>query len=197
MRFKYLVMVVVLGALGVVSGSQAAGGGNIFIGGGLAASDADGSFTDANALFSADESDTAFNIQIGVDINSWLQVHGGWMDLGKFDASALSLTSGSLTARTLDVDGFFGGVTMHYPLGHSGKLFVYGNLGIMAWDAEFRGGVFEGRDDGSEPYFGIGLGGKINDKFSWMGGFTRYQIDDIDVDAFGVNLLWYPHFANP
>lgn len=172
----------------------AAGGGNIFVGGGLASSDLDDDFSNGSSLFLIDDSDLAYNVQVGVDINEWLQAHAGWQDLGGFDSSIL-LPGGPISLDA-EVDGFFIGATFHHNIG-SGKLFVYGTLGIMVWDLEIDGpGGLSADDDGSEPYYGLGLGGKINDQFTWMGGYTRYEIDQVDVDTIGVNLIWYPPFAN-
>ena len=41
------------------------------------------------------------------------------------------------------------------------------------------------------------FGGKINDYWSWSADFTRYELDQIDIDTIGVSVLWYPKFANP
>ena len=175
----------------------AAGGGSIFVGGGIAYSDGEDTFADMNARFAVDGDDFAYRILLGVDINDWLRVHGGWTDLGQFDAGVLQLSSGAMSSGEAEVDGFFGGATAFYHLGHDHKYWIQGTLGIMAWDAEFNGAVQPAEDDGSELYYGIGIGGKINTQWSWSADYIRYEVDQIQVDTIGVTVRFYPAFANP
>lgn len=196
MQLKNLVMAIALGTFGLGSVSWAAGGGSIFVGGGLASSDADGNVAENNTSYLIDDSNVAYNLMLGVEVNSWLMINAGYQDFGEFDAAAMQTGSTIGIGGEVDVDGIYGGALAHYPIGDSHKLYFYGTLGFMTWDAELNAGFLNVKQSGTDPYYGIGLGGKINDELSWMGGITRYEMDQFDMDTINFNLLWYPGFAN-
>jgi len=190
---KWMAVAIVLA--GVQGQALAAGAGNIFIAGNVAYTDGDDTFSDGVARYTLDDNGFGVGLSVGVDITDWLKLQAGWQDLGDFNSTTVVNVTGIPVASEAKVDGFFTGVTVHRGIG-SGNLFLYGTLGIMVWDLEFRGGTAFGEDDGSEPYYGFGIGGKIDDHLKWMGGVTRYEIDQVDIDSIGINLLWYPTFIN-
>jgi hypothetical protein len=173
----------------------AAEGGTVWIGGGLGSSSADDSFSDGAAVFDVDDDDFLFRLQLGVDVNEWLSVHGGWADFGGYD-SRLSFMAAGATGET-EVDGIYGGVSLHREIGHD-HWFVQGLVGIMAWDIEFEGAGFTGEDNGSEPYYGFGVGKRIGTQWMVSADYIRYELDQIDLDTIGVTLMWAPGgFVNP
>jgi len=137
-----------------------------------------------------------------------LSVSGaGSTNLGGNSISWTSNLAGSADASA-DADGWTLAGVFTMPI--SDKFDAYGKVGLYNWDASARltGTISAGTltvngtaytsatyeiasvsDDGTDPFYGIGLKYNINDKFAVRADYTQYEVWDEDIDVMGAALL--------
>ncbi|HUH89937.1 MAG TPA: outer membrane beta-barrel protein [Lysobacter sp.] len=126
-----------------------------------------------------DDEDTAFSIFGGYQVNRYFGVEAGYADFGKIEPRGLpgkvEADSAYLTAvGTLPFTENFSG---------------YAKAGFHAWDAKARiPGVANAKDDGTDPTYGLGLQYRFTDNVALRGEYSRFEMDDIDVDLAQVQL---------
>src|SRR5690606_38765702 len=83
---------------------------------------------------------------------------------GNFEADTISLTA----VGTLPFTDSFSG---------------YAKAGFHNWDADLRtGGIGRASDDGTDPTYGLGLQYRFTDTVALRGEYSRFEMDDVDVD---------------
>lgn len=129
------------------------------------------SFVDENAY---DDEDTAFSAFAGYQFNRYFGVEAGYADFGKLEPDnaghALEANSAYLTAvGTVPFTDKFSG---------------YAKAGFQRWDLDQAiPGLTGTRDDsGSDPTYGLGLQYRFNDKVALRGEYSRFEVEDLDVD---------------
>ncbi len=165
-KTNFLAGTVLAAALGALSfGAQAAGPVGWYAGAGVGQSMVDESF--------ADDEDTAFQGFGGYQFTPYFGLEAAYTDfgdvdgrggIGRFEADTISLTA----VGTLPFTENFSG---------------YAKAGFHDWDAEL-GAPVVGRvtDDGTDPTYGLGLQYRFNDNFALRGEYSRFELDDVDVD---------------
>jgi hypothetical protein len=110
-----------------------------------------------------------------------------------------------------DADGWTLGAVFSLPV--SEKVDVLAKAGIFKWDAKasfnaslnanetltVNGVAYTSSaaftvsgdlsEDGTDPYYGVGLSYDINDKFTVRADYTKYEVWDEDIDVMGAALL--------
>ena len=166
-----------------------------------------------------DKEDSTYSINLGYKISDNLSIEGGYTDLGEaslsntnavsgtgtFNGSALTVTNliGKLAA---EAKGYTLGMAMDFPI--NDKVNVVGRAGFFMWEADgtasITGGSFTyqgttygtgsswnlGSRDGSDLYVGIGASYKFSDALRAGVNFTRYNLDDTEVDTWTANLRY-------
>lgn len=143
----------------------------VYLGGGIGQSkarDGCGALGGIGFTGSCDDTDTAWKIFGGYQINPNFAIEAGYVDLGKFRASGLGLTAES-KAKTwlLDAVGIL-------PLANNFS--VLGKAGLHRWDADTR--VVSGAsasDKGTDFTFGFGAGYEFNPNLGLRLEWERFQ----------------------
>jgi hypothetical protein len=168
------------------------------------------------ANITLDNEDSTYSLNLGYRINDMFSVEGGYTKLGK-PTYATSALSGSTSAygstltltnaviqESFDLDGYTLGVAMDFPV--SEKIDVTGRVGYISWEVDhvvgltsgsvtyagtaYTGSVTLPKVDGTDLYFGIGAGYKIDKAMRAGVNFTRYDIGGVDVDTWTANLRY-------
>ncbi len=153
-------------ALGAVSfGAHAADPDGFYVGAGAGQSMIDEDF--------ADDEDTAFQVFAGYQFNRYFGAEAAYTDFGKVDVTGnvgeLEADSWSLVAvGTVPFTDRFSG---------------YAKAGFHDWDAELDvPAVGLADDNGTDPTYGLGLQYRFTDNLSLRGEYSRFEMDDVDVD---------------
>ena len=153
-------------ALGALSfGAHAAEPTGFYAGGGVGQSMVDESF--------ADDEDTAYQVFGGYQFNPYFGLEAAYTDFGKVD---LVGNVGKLEADTVSLVAVG---TLPFTANVSG----YAKAGFHSWDADVRApGIGRASDDGTDPTYGLGLQYRFSDAFALRGEYSRFEMDDVDVD---------------
>lgn len=97
-------------------------------------------------------------------INQVIDLEIGYTDFGKAEDSGLD-EFGDLITDTLDTTAVQVGIKGSIPLGR--KVYLTGRAGVALWELDYRqtdsafpGDAYTDSDEGTDPYFGVGL--KVN-----------------------------------
>ena len=163
----------------------------VYVGGGLGAAYVDNSLTIPGAIFVTDDDDIGFRLFGGYWFTQNIAMELGYVDFGDLD-NAVTVGGDGLLFGGTEIDGVYGAINGR--LQFTDAWYLQAHAGLIAWDAEFSGVSFDTgvsfEDDGEDLFYGIDIGRRLGDQFEVRGGFTRYQIDDLDVDFISVDLIW-------
>jgi len=146
---------------------------------------------------SSEDSDTGFRIVGGFDVTPNLAVEIGYSDFGEATADGTSDGSGFFwspgpVSVKAAVDGIDFGFAGQLPASESFSLLA--RVGVLLWDLEAEladsSGSFSGSDDGNDVFFGIGAQFNTTGPLSMRAEFTRYAVDDIDLDSISFSLIY-------
>jgi OOP family OmpA-OmpF porin len=122
-----------------------------------------------------DDEDTAFSAFGGYQFHRNFALEGGYTDFGSLEpdvaGNGLELTSASLTAVGI--------------LPFTDRFSGYAKAGLQRWelDRAIPGLTGTGKDDGTDPVYGLGLQYRFNEVVALRGEYTRSEVEDLDVDA--------------
>lgn len=157
--------------------------GHFYIGGSVGSA----SLTEDFDGFSVDADSTAFRIIAGWQFNDYFSVEGGYHNFGAFEQTFD--IDGEPVDVDLKADGFTLGATGTVPLGE--KFALYGRAGSFFWDGDAEiNNVSQAQPEDTNLYLGAGAKYAISDRFSLVGDWTRYALEDSqsDVVSLGVTL---------
>ena len=157
---------VLAAALGALSfGAQAAEPVGWYAGAGVGQSMVDESFVD--------DEDTAFQGFGGYQFTPYFGLEAAYTDFGEVDAVG---GVGSLEADTVSL-------TAVGTLPFTDRFSGYAKAGFHSWDAELGApGIGRVSDDGTDPTYGLGLQYRFTDTVALRGEYSRFELDDVDVD---------------
>ncbi|MGY0652479.1 outer membrane beta-barrel protein [Luteimonas sp. A537] len=119
-----------------------------------------------------DEEETGFQAFGGYQMHPNWGVELGYTDFGDIDISGVA----SLEADTVSLVAVG---TLPFTEKFSG----YAKGGFHSWDADLRApGIGRASDDGTDPTYGLGLQYRFTDTFALRGEYSRFEMDDADVD---------------
>lgn len=146
----------------------------------------------AGTGITCDDTDTAFSIFGGYQVNTNFGVELGYTDLGKVTASGFGATA-SFKSKAIELLG-----VGTYPI--NPQFDVYGKLGFFRWNLDANasgpGGSFSESDSGTDLTFGFGVKYHFTQNVGMRVQWQRY--DNIgneattgtsDVDVIGVGLV--------
>jgi len=121
-----------------------------------------------------DSNSTAFRLFGGWRFNEYFALEGGYQDFGDFEQS--TNIEGAPVTVNLSADGFTLGVAGSLPVGE--RFSVMGRFGMFYWDGNAEiNNVSQATPEDNNPYFGIGLGYAVTDRFLLTGDITRFELD--------------------
>lgn len=171
-RIRLLIVALGLSLVGLPILSQAAGE-NWYIGGSVSQA-----YVDETGI---DDDDTGFNIFGGYRFNEYFAIEAAYYDFGDM----------SDNGNKFSIDGGSLGVIGSIPVAKRFSLF--GKVGIHAWDADVSGaiaGEFSDTTD-TDVFYGVGAEYQLSGPWSIRGDFTRYEVDDFDVDVASLGLSYH------
>lgn len=122
-----------------------------------------------------DDEDTAFSVFGGYQFNGWFGLEAGYSDLGKLEPRGnlgRPLEAGSVSLTAVATVPF------------TDKFSGYAKAGVQRWDLDRAlPEVTRTRDDsGTDATYGVGLQYRFTDKVALRGEYSRFEIEDADVD---------------
>ena len=121
-----------------------------------------------------DDEDTAFSAFGGYQFNQWFGLEAGYADLGDLepDVAGQSLEASSVYFTAVGTLPF------------TDKFSGYAKAGFQRWDLDtsIPGLAGTGDDSGTDPTYGVGLQYRFTDAFALRGEYSRFEIEDVDVD---------------
>jgi OmpA-OmpF porin, OOP family len=163
---------------------------NVYVGATIGQSKAKDACNDlAGTGISCDDTDTAWKIFGGYQLNRNFAAELGYINLGKATASALGLTEDiKSTAWDLSLIG-------SYPL--MDRLSIFGRLGVYFADVKDESNFgFSASHSNNDLTYGFGVRYDVTQHFGLRGEWQRYSkvgggdIGKSDVDVLGITALW-------
>ena len=147
-----------------------------YLGGSIGSS----SLTDDFDGFDVDTDSISFRLTAGWQFNDFFSLEGGYHNFGKFEQS-FDVAGNPVDVR-LKADGFTLGATGSYPLGE--KFALLGRAGAFFWDGDADiNNVSQAQPEDTNLYYGGGAKYAISDRFSLLGDWTRYELEDTESDV--------------
>ena len=131
---------------------------------------------DTGGGFEEEADDTGYRLFGGFALNPYLRLEGGLIDFGELRSAPFSANA----------DGATFGVEVAAPLGYDASVFLRG--GALIWEADVTGPFFEVIEEGEDPYYGVGFRFWATPRFSVVGAFDRYELDNDDVDVASIGV---------
>jgi len=129
-----------------------------------------------------DEDDTAYQVFGGYQATRHFGFELGYTDFGEIEDS-INGVDGRLEADTVSLTAVG---TLPFTSNFSG----YGRVGFHHWDAEAELGGVRADADGTDPVYGLGVQYRFNDSLALRGEYSRFEMDDVDVDLAQVQLRY-------
>lgn len=188
-------------ALALSSGLAQAADPNWYVGGGVGYSKV--KFDTSGIVGSKDETSTAWKVFGGYQINRYMGVEAGYVDLGKASFNGrLSVAEppfpvGTATSGDFDSNAFFLTAVGAYPV--TTQFSVLAKLGVSRAETDARvtlGGLSAsttGRT--TQATYGLGVRFDINKSFAVRGEWDRFRVgggilDKENVDVFSINAIF-------
>jgi OOP family OmpA-OmpF porin len=121
-----------------------------------------------------DDEDVAFSVFAGYQFNRYLGLEAGYADFGELKPRG--------EGDRLEADSAY--LTLVGTLPITERFSAYAKAGVHRWDLDTAlPGLTGSRDDNStDPTYGIGVQYRFNDLFSLRGEYSRFEVDDLDLD---------------
>lgn len=144
-----------------------------------------------------EDQDTSFRMFAGFELAPNLSLEVGYVNFGEHTTQGDSdgsggYWSGGPAAVESAVDGFDFGLAAAIPL--SRELALLGRVGVLSWEGEL---TFEDpsftetyRDRGKDLFFGGGIEFRPDGPLALRAEYSRYSVDDIDVDTVTGSLVY-------
>ena len=130
--------------------------------------------------------ESGLSLGLGYAFNRHLAVEANYHQWGEHFATDCPVPLNCIVqnADGIDVSGLSVLVVGVWPI--TGKLEVYGKLGAMGWDADFK--QFPSDDTGRDAVYGIGIGAWLSP--SWRLKLGYEKVDDLDLRYAGLGLTY-------
>lgn len=121
----------------------------------------------------ADDEDIGFQVYGGYQFTPYFGLEAAYTDFGDVD-----VTGG---VGELDADAFSLVAVGTIPF--TDRFSGYAKAGFNRWDADADvPGIGRVSDDGTDPTYGLGLQYRFTDTVALRGEYSRFEMDDVDVD---------------
>ena len=139
---------------------------------------------DANGVpLSLDDSASGWRAALGYSFTPYFSVEGGYNDFGSVSSSGQVATVGA------SADGLELGLVFRWPA--SDRFTLSARSGYLWWDSETHVGAVSAGDSGNEVFAGLSAEFDIGERTAITAGWTRYRLDDLDLDRFHAGFRWY------
>lgn len=199
---------IALCAMGLVAGSAAAAGEGFYLEAGVGAAKAD---LPSASGFSKDDKDTAFSLGAGYRFNQYIAAEAGYQHLGEASYSGNGNATGNINGTSYnlngsvrisaeDTKGWYLGPKLSLPVGNGFELNA--RAGVFVWESRLKasatlggtvggqaiaaGGSSSRKYDGTDVYWGVGAAYNINKNIAVGLDYTRFKLDDYDVDTWSL-----------
>lgn len=164
-KSKILSRTLLAAVLGAAAfGAQAAEAPGFYIGAG-----AGQSFVDEGDY---DDEDTAFSVFGGYQFNRYFGLETGYVDFGELEPTG--------AGRSLEANSVY--LTAVGTVPFTENFSGYAKAGFQRWDLDTTIPGLADDDSGSDPTYGLGLQYRFNDRFALRGEYSRFEVEDIDLD---------------
>jgi uncharacterized repeat protein (TIGR01451 family) len=153
---------------------------------------------------SVDDTDTAWKAYAGFAFNEYIAVEGGFVDLGEveteFGATVAPTQIDAILSDTYSIhpvlgDGWFGSVVLSWPVSPD-RFSLTARAGLFGWESDIDVRVISGgtgsvsdRDSGTDMLYGVGIEWRLNEQWSLMADWERYELKDwVDAPSIGVKI---------
>jgi len=121
-----------------------------------------------------DDEDTAFSAFGGYQFNRYFGLEAGYADFGKLEPRAVG--------ERVDANSAY--FTAIGTLPFTDRFSGYARAGVQRWDLDraVPGLTGSNDDNGNDPVYGVGLQYRFNDHVALRGEYTRFEIEDADLD---------------
>lgn len=128
-----------------------------------------------------DDEDTAFSVFGGYQFNRYFGLEAGYADFGKLQAD--------VAASDLEADAAYLTAVASVPV--TDKFSAYAKAGFQRWNLDAPVTTVGTVDDsGTDPTYGVGVQYRFNDAFALRGEYSRFEIEDADLDLAQVQLRY-------
>lgn len=135
--------------------------------------------------FDVDTDTTAFRLVVGWQFNDYFSLEGGYHNFGTFEQDFD--TGNELVRVGLKADGFTLGATGTIPLGE--RFALFGRAGSFFWDGDAEiNDVSQAQPEDTNLYLGVGAKFAISKRFSLLGDWTRYELEDTQSNVVSIGL---------
>lgn len=130
-----------------------------------------------------DTDSTAYRLTGGFQVGDYFGLEAGYHSFGEYDET---IDVGGFTSDiSLKADGYTLGLIGGVPVSESFSLF--GRGGAFFWDADARiDDIRVAFPDDTDWYYGAGADFKVNERFSLIGDWTRYEFDTSESDVISI-----------
>ena len=157
--------------------------GGFYVGGSLGSA----SLTEDFSGFAVDTDSTSFRLIAGWQFNDYFSLEGGYHNFGDFDQTFD--VGGTPVEVSLKADGFTLGGTGNIPLGE--KFALFGRAGAFFWDGDADiNNVSQATPEDTNLYYGAGGKFALSDRFSLVGDWTRYELEDVESDVISLGFTY-------
>lgn len=139
-----------------------------------------------------DDTRNAYKFFLGYEFPKFIGFEAAWVNFGEFDDVITS--QGGSTRVGYDARTATTAITGRIPI--TELVTIYAKTGYMFWstDISLTGSVIdptfeEGKDNGSDWFYGGGLRFNFG-KFSVLGEWERYALNNVDIDVISVGARW-------
>ena len=137
--------------------------------------------------FGIDTESTSFRLTAGWQFSDFLALEGGYHSFGKFNEQYD--VGGLITDISLQADGYTLGLTGSVPLG--GNMSLFGRAGAFVWDADaVINDIALAVAEDTHLYYGAGADFKVTERFSLIGDWTRYEIEETESDVISIGFRY-------
>lgn len=121
----------------------------------------------------ADDEDIGFQVYGGYQFTPYFGLEAAYTNFGEVD-----VTGG---VGELDAEAFSLVAVGTVPF--TDRFSGYAKAGFSRWDADADvPGIGRASDDGTDPTYGLGLQYRFTDTVALRGEYSRFEMDDVDVD---------------
>ena len=138
-----------------------------------------------NLGFITDDSTGTWSLGGGYMFNRFLGVEAGYRSIGDFEANSVALSTKS-DAKGVHVGPLFETFVDRFRLN--------ARIGVFSWKSDTTqssgASTITGKDDGLDAYVGLGAAYAMTEKAFFGMSWTRYRLDELNVDAFDIRLKY-------
>lgn len=152
--------------------------------------------------FSTDEASGTWSLGAGYMFNRFLGIEAGYRSIGEAELTSFGAVSGTFGGQPFSSAGPLSLKTDAAGV-HVGPLFetyierfrLNARVGMFAWKSDITvstaGSSIKDKDDGLDPYVGLGVSYAVTGNAFFGLSWTRFRIlDEIDVDAWDIRLKY-------